>query len=230
MSFSRIPRKNINSIYFVGTNQIEQKDEVRDLGVIFDAKLNFESHVKMLELRMRSMHGAAYKFSNEIHSQPIVLNIVQSYVCPIVEYASLVWRRQIKQQSNKLESSLRFATRLALGLPFSVTDERYKTYTERIRLCRIISMEDRAKIARVIFVCKSTNHDVESEIADIFARRITESGIRSPELFRVDDLAIGGPLRIILATTNELRAYFNLTDAITTTRRNLKNHFGQNYL
>lgn len=227
--FTRDPNKKFHSIYYVGAQPIVEKKEVRDLGIIFYAKLNFEAHVNMLETRTRCMHGAAYRFSNEIHNQHIVLKIVQIYICPIVEYGSIIWRRQIQKQDKKMEASQRFATRLALGLPFSTRDPRYKPYDERLSLCGIISMENRAQIARAIFVCRCIRQEMISTVADIIRnRRILRTRTRSPLLFQTGDLSIGGPLRIMLTTANELRIYFNLNDSIQTTGRNLKNYFIEN--
>lgn len=226
MTFSRQKTKKYYATYYVDNHPIEEKEEMRDLGVIFDVKLNFNAHKIQMEKRSRSMHGAAYRFANEIKNQKIIMNIVQTYVTPILEYASVVWRRDIWVHEKKIENSQRFATRLYLKLPYSVQDPRYRSYKERLVMCNLISMEQRAKIAGIIFACRCMKGDIKAAIADtIRRRRITQTRTRAPMLFETSNLPIGGPLRTILTDANNLRGIFILDESLMTTRRKLKEYF-----
>lgn len=226
MSFTRSNNRNYNATYFVKAHQIERKEEMRDLGVIFDSRLKFEAHINHVESKAKSMHGAAYRFSNEIHSQKIILPIIQTYITPVLEYCSIVWRRDILIQNHKLETSQRFGTRLFLNLPYSVRDPRYRMYQERLQTCKMISMNQRSKIAAIIFVCKCMQGLIVSKIAEIIIqRRIIRTNLRNPRLFDVDHLTIGGPIYRILSLANEFRGVFKIEEGIITTKTKLKAFF-----
>lgn len=223
MTFTRAREKKVNSVYFIERHRIEEKFEMKDLGIIFDGKLNFNSHLNFTSQRARIMHGVAYRFANEIHSQKIVLPIINTYVIPIMEYGSIIWRREIAEQNKKMEMSLRFGTRLFLGLPFSTMDPRYKSYQERLNECKLITMEQRSNIAAILFVMKCIQGQISSTISDeINSRKITESRTRNPRIFKTDDLYYGGPLHRILSIANRHRNDFNFDESIPTTKKKMK--------
>lgn len=172
------------------------------------------------------MHGAAYRFGNEIHTQRVILPIVNTYITPIIEFGSTIWRREIEAQNKKIEASQRFGTRLYLGLPYSTRDPRYKPYAERLKICKMISMSDRSNIAAIAFVCKSMQGKIKSTISDeIIRRRNTRTITRNPRLFNLEDLPIGGPLHRLLFLANQLRDNFSLEEEVQTTKNKLKKHY-----
>lgn len=170
------------------------------------------------------MHGAAFRFSLEVHNRRMVLSIIQTYVIPIIEYAAIVWRRNTKIQSLALEKSLRFASRCALRAPYSNQDPAYINFNDRLRILEILSMEERFRIACITFVLKCLKGEVHAEIATriIGLHRIPTRVTRNPNLFNLINLPIGSPLRGILLYANVHRILFRIEDSIMTTKRNLK--------
>lgn len=148
------------------------------------------------------------------------------YVNPIIEYAGIIWGRDNERQKHKLEAPLRFATRLALGLPYSTRDERYLPYNIRLEMCGVLPINDRTKIAQIIFIFKCIRNEIRTDIADIIAeRRIMNTRFRRPLLFQTHNLPIDGPLRRMLSTANDYRDAFNLHESTEVTRKKLKDHF-----
>lgn len=226
LSFTRSSTMNFNAIYFIENHQIETKTEMRDLGIIFDRKLNFGVHTNYIEKRAKCMHGAAYRFANEIHNQKIVLPIIQSYITPILEYGAIIWRRNTQVQNRKIEMSQRFGTRLYLGRPFSIRDPRYLNYEERLKRCNLMTMEQRFKIAAIIFICKCIQGIIKSEIAnEIIERRTPPIRTRNPLYFKTDNLPMGGPLSQALNIANENRNHFSLEESTQITKRSMKQYF-----
>lgn len=82
--------------YYIGTDRIQQVQEFKDLGIVFDEKLTFIPHIDDLTTKMRSLYGAAYRFAREINNFPSIVKIVQTYITPVLEYGSIIWNQDRK--------------------------------------------------------------------------------------------------------------------------------------
>lgn len=103
MSYSR--RKNpIVSSYFIDECLLDRVDTFNDLGVLFDVKLSFNSHIDVITSKARSRLGLIKRFSKELNDPYISKTLYCALVRPILEYCSCVWCPKYDVSINKIES------------------------------------------------------------------------------------------------------------------------------
>lgn len=230
MSYSLSPRNKLETFYFIGTQRISEVTTQKDLGLIFDERLRFTAQSAAVLLRSRALNGAAYRFSRELHHPRLCIDLVRTYIVPVLEYASIIWRRGTDTQNRALEAPLRMSTRWALHLPFLPTQMGYRTYQFRLASLHLLSMEDRYVLQQITFVKKCLRGEYTSNIVNtIQAAQITRERVtRHPNIFNIGTQHIGGPLRSMMMTCNAYRLIFAVEDSIETTKIRLKEHFHQN--
>lgn len=74
------------SYYYIGSTRIKQTEEVKDLGVVFDHKLTFKSHILQLITKVTCMFGIGYRFCQELRSPLLMIKILNTYIRPLLEY------------------------------------------------------------------------------------------------------------------------------------------------
>lgn len=84
LSFNKNNDDSQQTIYYLGSTPIQQLPTVRDLGVIFDQKLTFKSHIDQLIIKMRSLYGAAFRFCKDISNFTALPKIVMTYIVPVI--------------------------------------------------------------------------------------------------------------------------------------------------
>ena len=77
------------SIYF-NNNPIEQVLSEKHLGMILDAKLNFQEHIKNLLTKVNKTIGLLWKLQN-ILPQGSSLAIFKSFVRPHLDYSDVIY-------------------------------------------------------------------------------------------------------------------------------------------
>ena len=89
MIFSR-QKVELPEPFTISNVVIERKTEARFLGVIFDEKLNWTSHIKHLKSKMCRYIGVMYKLKRYLPPK-VRLQIFHSFIQSHVNYCSLVW-------------------------------------------------------------------------------------------------------------------------------------------
>lgn len=174
-----------------------------------------------------SRNSASYRFSQAIHRPSIIINVIDTYVRPIIEYAAPIRRRGTQTQNASLEASYRFGARAALRRPYSTLDPRYISYNQRLIESGLISMEDRYIIQCIVFIARCVNGDVDAPIARtiINSRIVRNRIIRHPNLFDVSQFALGSTVRNMLQLCHTYRLWYNIEHSPTTIKSNLKKAF-----
>ena len=99
------PRLN----YCVQHNELEKHTCERDLGVIIDEHLTFQSHIDATVKKARRLAGLMFH-STQYHGKEVILPIYKCIIRPALEYASIVWNPSLKKQINQIESVQRYVT------------------------------------------------------------------------------------------------------------------------
>lgn len=154
--------KRFPSRYFINATSIENVDEMKDLGIIFDSKMTFKPHID--EIILKSKRVSALSFERELHAPQLNLKIICTYLLPIIEYAPLIWFPQLKNVITQLEKSLRFATRTALGSPYRNDHPNYLSYDQRWLGPELISIEETYPTSVVILAHKMTNDHLKTSL------------------------------------------------------------------
>lgn len=184
VSFNTYRANSEEYAYYIGAERIKQTSTVRDLGIIFDEHLTFVPHVDSLVSKMRSLYGAAYRFSNDIKNASIVLKKVNTYITPVLEYCSVVWNQDRKGSNQRIERILHLATRTALHSPYDHRDENYISFEKRINLHQL-TYEDRRTITSIIDTVKILNGDINSALTNVLinAKYVSAHNTRRPNIF-----------------------------------------------
>ena len=137
-------------------------DAERDLGVIFDSKLNFDSHVKSITNKANfALHRVSTTFRRLDCKRFLIL--YKSFVRPLLEFCSPVWNPSNKNLSNLIEKIQKRATKLVPSL-------RHLSYTDRLRSLKLDSLEFRRKREDLILLYKINNSRLRDSVLSFRTR------------------------------------------------------------
>lgn len=219
---------SFKSYYYIGNDRLERETCVRDLGVLFDAKLSFQRHHQYVNERCSKAYGAAYRFALDLGSRRMLLVIFNIYIRPILEYAAVIWTGKSITRDGKLEETLRKATRYALAAPHRPNQVGYMTYENRLLQLEQLSLRTRRTIALVITIEKIRT----GKLLVTFRNDVLESYLQFPRSNRLclryninnnrKLFVRDSPIYDAMIETNSLRYQFGTTDSIETIKRKLK--------
>jgi len=142
--------------YFLNGTEIERITQHKDLGIIFDDKLKFHDHASIVAGKGNRMLGLISK-SFEFHEPKMVGKLYKALVRPILEYSNPVWGPIFYSGPKKIKNVQRRATRLVLSI-------RNSTYSERLAMLDLPSINYRQKRGDLILLYKIFNSDFSSII------------------------------------------------------------------
>ena len=130
---------NPNYKYFIGegANRIELETSAieKDLGVLVDNELNFESHIDYV-IKKASSKKAQILRNFSYRSKKVLVPLFKTLVRPILEYANSVWVSSYRNQINLLEAVQRKFTK-------HILEAKKLKYEDRLRCLKLPSLEYR---------------------------------------------------------------------------------------
>jgi hypothetical protein len=164
----RIGKNNSSYRYTIDLEAIKTTDEIRDLGILLNSKLDFTSHISKI---IRIGFFKSRQLLRVLRSNsPNVWSIAyKSYVRPHLEYATEIWSPSSKNLIAKIERIQKFFTRRAAKR----CGKGYLPYSERLKLFKLQSLETRRKILDLTTffkLCKSLTHLEPSEFITFSSR------------------------------------------------------------
>ncbi|XP_026478477.1 uncharacterized protein LOC113384917 [Ctenocephalides felis] len=93
---------SIQQDYYLENQKINSVTAIKDLGVIFDTKLNFSQHINKISLQALRTLSFIIRCGRDFHSIDTLYILYSTLVRPILEYNSIVWTPHIELSSNKL--------------------------------------------------------------------------------------------------------------------------------
>lgn len=124
-----IGETNPKHVYYIGKGssrtQVETTTLEKDLGVLVDTELNFESHIEHIVNRASSKKATILR-NFSYRSKNVLVPLFKALVRPILEYANTVWDSSYRNQINYLESVQRSYTRHILEVKKLPYEERLK--------------------------------------------------------------------------------------------------------
>ena len=156
-----------SSEYFIKDNndtlsKIHNVDYEKDLGVIFDTKLNFSKHISTkVKLANRNLGIISKTFT--FMDPEMFLTLYKSLVRPHLEYASVIWSPKFKKDKIVIENVQRRATRLVQSL-------KTLAYKERLIKLGLPTLEYRRERADLIQTFKLLNN-IDKTSKEIITRR-----------------------------------------------------------
>ena len=107
----------------------------KDLGVLVDNELNFESHIDHV-IKKSSSKKAQILRNFDFRSKKVLVPLFKTLVRPIIEYANCVWDPSLKSQINLLEGVQRKFTR-------HILEVKKLPYEQRLKKLELPSLEFR---------------------------------------------------------------------------------------
>lgn len=224
-------KRKVNSIYFLMGRIIQEVDEVRDLGVLFDKKLTFKSHIDYITKRASQMIGAARRFVTGLNNTGLMTRIYAIYIQPVLEYCSVIWNQNRLTVNNSMNLLHKKITRISLNVYFTMDPDRYIVYNKR---CLILSQDGpqirRAAQAAIIFV-KIAKGEMSISFGQTLLNHINHnSNVRIFHPVRRADSSIPAksPLAVILASARIYEGVLDLSLETSTIRNKIKLMNAQN--
>lgn len=143
----------INFDYKFLNTQITRVNSIRDLGVTFDSKLIFDTHIDNIVKKASKALGFILRISSEFRRVKTIKILYCSFVRSLLEYASQVWNPNYNIYIDRLEGIqrkfMRFIQfRSKLYLP---------NYATRCKKFHILPLYERRKIADLAFLFRIMN-------------------------------------------------------------------------
>lgn len=161
-------RKTLLTLYDYNINgvKIRRESVIADLGVTFDSKLLFTTHVDNIVSKARRNLGLLLWVCRYFRSVSTVLRLYQAIVRPILEYCSVIWNynrdftdKKIEAVQKKVINHLRYR-----GLLAEVS------YEENCVRSGLMPLQQRRVINDIMFFHKAIHGHVEVDISTILYR------------------------------------------------------------
>ena len=111
--------------YELYDKQLESVREEKDLGVIIDSKLSFDSHI-FAKVKKANSIIAVFKTTFIKMTIPVFLNVYKGLIRSHLEFCNQVWYPRLKKNTSLIEILQRRATRMVQGLQTLSNNERLK--------------------------------------------------------------------------------------------------------
>jgi hypothetical protein len=161
-SIVRFHRKKNPLIFqysFLGSD-LESLSEVKDLGIIFDQKLSFISHINSIVNKSMRVLGFIVRITRDFLNIDTMRLLYLSLVRSILEYGSVVWSPfynvHIKQLERTQHKFLRYIN-FRMGFTMQELDYDYLLY-----LLNIHSLVERRSLADLSFLHKLIHNDIDA--------------------------------------------------------------------
>ena len=148
-------KSTANQYYFYLDNEAHQictVKEEKDLGVIFDEHLHFNTHIKEIIHKANNVLGTIKRTFNSRDANLIRL-LYTILVRPILDYSSTIWNPYQMGVIRELENVQRRATKLIPSL-------QNLTYSERLQNLNLSSLSYRRNRMDLIMTYKILNENV----------------------------------------------------------------------
>ncbi|XP_075150870.1 uncharacterized protein LOC142224978 [Haematobia irritans] len=149
--------------YYIDNVKLEDVQIFNDLGVLFDRRLKFDSHVESIVSRAMSTLGFIKRWSREFNDPYLSKRIYTSLVRPILEYASVVWSPSYQCYVDRVESvQKRFLLFALRGLGWTDPLD-LPPYVNRLKLIDLPTLERRRLVFDVIFISRLLKGEINSQ-------------------------------------------------------------------
>lgn len=149
-------KKNpIASSYQIEFVELDEVNEIRDLGIILDSKLNFISHMNNIISNSAKMIGFIRRNTKEFQSISTKVTLYKSLARSTLEFGSVVWNPSYAVHSQRIESIQRAFTRHLAWKSPSISARA--SYQDRLKHFKLDPLHKRRKIYDLTFLHKLTH-------------------------------------------------------------------------
>lgn len=208
MEFSNRIRQN-TSRYYINDTELVKVEQIRDLGVVFDNKLKFDSHIDGIINKTYKMLGFISRLTKDFKKSDCLQMLYNTLVRSNLEYCTTVWSPNHELHILKLERIQKSYTRLL----FFRLSKPNQTYDVRLKHLKMLSLGWR-RLCFDMDLIHEVYHNVESSLYEQLSYRNPQHFHRHNHLFypsyaRTDFKFYHSPMIRAQRLHNK---YFNLTD------------------
>ena len=150
-------------------SRIEQKDSLRDLGVVLSSDLSFSLQIEKVVLTASQMVGWGLRTFRG-RSSYLLLTLLKSLVQPHLDYCCQLWSPDSQVLINKIEQ-------VQKSLVSRITDQKvqHKSYWDKLKILHLYSQERRRERYFIIFIWKISQGLVDG-YSMLFTARDSRTG------------------------------------------------------
>ena len=152
--------QSISDLEFKMSDKVlNNTNEIKDLGVIFNSKLTFDAHIDAIVSKAKQRLYLIRKSFISSDSSALIFAF-KAYIIPILEYCSTVWSPSSIRDILRIESVQRLFTKTLINC------KDCKSYGERLKLCGLTTLERRRLVADLSLFYKICNTIVVVDLGD----------------------------------------------------------------
>ncbi|EYB81098.1 hypothetical protein Y032_0392g572 [Ancylostoma ceylanicum] len=141
--------------YIVSGTILKNCNEIKDLGIHFNSKLSFDTHIRHV---INRSFAALFTIFRNIRSNDslLLIKLYKCYVLPLLEYASQVWSPSTVKHQRAIERVQQTFTKLLLyrSSPNSYHHHRIPAYHDRLKKFKLDSLLQRRTFNDLVFCFK----------------------------------------------------------------------------
>jgi hypothetical protein len=162
VSFTRRTTKLISNRYHIDNVELQRKETMRDLGVLYDSKLLFNDHVDLICGKARRMLGFVMRAGKYFKDPRTFTTLYNSLVRSNLEYASVIWNPHTAKLKTKLERVQHKFLRFVASKCLQISPDKID-YSDIETQLKLDTLELRRIFADVKFTVKSFNGEIDGQ-------------------------------------------------------------------
>ena len=133
-------------------SNIDDKEQVRDLGILTSNTATFTLHIRNIVKKARDKMGWVLRVFQS-RKRSLMLTLLKFLVIPLLEYWSQIWNTWKGKDIQAIEAIQRTFT-------YKITEVQHLYYWERLHKLKLYSLQRRRESYIIIYVWKLTQHMV----------------------------------------------------------------------
>ena len=131
-------------------SNIDEKEQVRDLGIMMSNTATFTLHIRNTVKKARDKMGWWLRVFQS-RKRSLMLTLLKSHVIPLLEYCCQLWNPWKAKVIQAIEAIQRTFT-------YKITGVQHLNNWERLHELKLYSLQRRLERSIIIYICKITQH------------------------------------------------------------------------
>lgn len=169
--------------YIMGKTTLDRKTETKDLGIIFDDKLNFNNHIEKLNQSCFKTLGFVFRITRDFQGTESIMKIYNALIRTKLEYASVIWNPYYLYQKLSVEKVQKRCLRYCY---FKQTGYGFRgEYSDLLQNFNTELLEKRRMMQQFVFLFKIINGVIDDlNLLNRINFYIPQVGLRRPPTFK----------------------------------------------
>jgi hypothetical protein len=184
LSFTRKTVNTVNFHYNIRGTTLQKVQEMKDLGVIYDSRLTFNSHINQLYSSCLRLLGFILRTSADFKTSNSVISIFNAIIRSKLEYASLIWSPHHQSQIDTMEKIQKKLVKALFYRKLIPNSPEVYNYQDCCNLLHIDTLEKRRTFNDIKFILNSFADNIDTEsFIHYFNIHVPPRRTRSQQIF-----------------------------------------------